>query len=279
MFAVGLTVGIATGVQGQIEVGAQGSTLQTFDSAPPTNAWSTLFTFGTSAGYSGSNAAMAMDSGVQRFAASNINEALPTTTASTGGNLRARWNSVGRCLQTQVDGGIDAVMLLGTLTNISPAPILGFELYFDFAIPGAPGPEDIPGHRLYFNVSGAASNWFPIGTIAVAGPQVMSINLSNTAWAAGSAMYLLFMDDNAVTNPEGSYQIDNLVIANVVVPQLHISRGVSTGEISISWTNGVQLQETMILNGTNTIWTNVPGNPNPYTFSPTGVAKYFSLRP
>ena len=53
----------------------------------------------------------------------------------------------------------------------------------------------------------------------------------------------------------------------VAVPQLTIVRNPATGQVTISWTNGGILQQATTLLNNGTGWTDVPGNPNPHTFT------------
>ena len=264
----------------QIPVGVGGGYLDTFDTIPSIGNWSTRGIGATSADYSGTNAEAALDAAVQNFPASSFNFAVSNSLANPANSgTNATWSSSGHYLQTRVGGGIGAVTLMATLTNRSGFAITALKVRYDFAIAVAPGQEDIQGHRIYYNLSGNAGEWIPIGTVSSAGPQILALDFSPARWSAGTAMYLLFVDDNAVVNPEGAYQIDNFIITDVTVPRLEISRSLTSNELSIAWRGGGILQETTNLSGTNIQWTAVPGNPNPYTFTPAGAPRFFILRP
>ena len=63
-------------------------------------------------------------------------------------------------------------------------------------------------------------------------------------------------------------------------PRLNISRNTANGQITVSWTGAGTLYQTTALLPTGTAWTAVPGNPNPYVFTPGAgnETRFFSLR-
>jgi hypothetical protein len=62
-------------------------------------------------------------------------------------------------------------------------------------------------------------------------------------------------------------------------PQLRITRDTTTGQITVSWSGAGVLQQTGAIQDSGTSWTDVPGNPNPYIFTPGAGAetRFFSL--
>jgi hypothetical protein len=64
-------------------------------------------------------------------------------------------------------------------------------------------------------------------------------------------------------------------------PTLHVTRNEITGAVTVSWSGSGTLQSTLSLQTAGTIWTPVPGNPNPFTFTPLPgqPVKFFSLAP
>ena len=63
-------------------------------------------------------------------------------------------------------------------------------------------------------------------------------------------------------------------------PRINISRNPMTGEITVSWAGAGILQETTNVQNSGTVFTDVPGNPNPYVFTPPPGAdqRFFALR-
>jgi hypothetical protein len=72
--------------------------------------------------------------------------------------------------------------------------------------------EEIPGHGVYYSLSGAAGSWIRIPGISgdgTTGIKSATVDLSATPWANGSLLYLFFADDNAQISPDTGYRIDD----------------------------------------------------------------------
>ena len=79
-------------------------------------------------------------------------------------------------------------------------------------------PEITQGHRVYYNLGGAAGNWVSLGDRGAnyLTNQSITITVSNLSWLGGTTNYLLFVDVNNQTNNDAINQIDNFAITNVV---------------------------------------------------------------
>ncbi|HUP82202.1 MAG TPA: hypothetical protein VM260_26855 [Pirellula sp.] len=81
---------------------------------------------------------------------------------------------------------------------------------------GRTGPEELPGHRVYWSLSGNVNTWNPIGNFGTVG--TVNFNVPFGTWAAGTDAYVLWLDDNAATNPDGLYTLDNVAFTAVPEP-------------------------------------------------------------
>ena len=101
---------------------------------------------------------------------------------------------------------------MATLTNSTGSAVSTLNVTYDLATGVTPLHEEVPGHRLYYSISGAAGSWVAVGNYSVVGPQNIPVDLSASPWPDATQMYLLFADDNATSNPDGAYQIDNFKV-------------------------------------------------------------------
>lgn len=53
--------------------------------------------------------------------------------------------------------------------------------------------EELPGHRLYYSLSGAAGSWQAIGNQASVGRVSLSVELAGP-WLQGASLYLLWAE-------------------------------------------------------------------------------------
>jgi hypothetical protein len=92
---------------------------------------------------------------------------------------------------------------------------------------------------------------------------------------------------NALTSSDIAWAMQLEAIVSSFVPDLgpslHMSRNAPNGTVTLTWLGGAcggVLRQTTNLLSANTVWTDVPGNPNgSYTFTPTpGTQRFFSLR-
>jgi len=154
---------------------------------------------------------------VANTVASAIVTALPNAaTQPPTTDALARHSTSYFALQTRPTGN-DYLLLMMTMQNNASADITSFQLTYDFGVPGASTTETSPGHRVFFSVTGAAGSWQPVPALSglnVATPGA-NATISGISWPAGANAYVIWADDNAATNPDGGYTIDNLSISSV----------------------------------------------------------------
>jgi hypothetical protein len=156
-----------------------------------------------------------LDVAVQMVAAGDVTNAVTSNAGNPPGTASAAtWSSTGLYLQTRL-GAFGAGLLMVTLSNAAPMAIWSFDVGYDLTVPVTPFGEEVPGHRIYYSDSGVPNSWVLITNISTAGTHTSTPGFPGH-WQPGSVMYLLFADDNATTNPDGAYQIDNFRVTNVV---------------------------------------------------------------
>jgi hypothetical protein len=112
-----------------------------------------------------------------------------------------------------------------------------------------------------------------------------TITLTNlSGLVSGQNLLAIELHQNSATSSDAVLSVQ--LVAEVeqfsgggTTPRLNITRDGITGEITIRWSGSGTLQETADLQSPTAQWTAVPGNPNPYVFTPTGDRRFFSLRP
>lgn len=193
-----------------ISIGPGGSGWLTFDAAPVAADWTTQ-----SIGGEGGNAIIfneaTFDAQVQLLAASDVNRALASTAVvPPAQNNYARWNSAGRYLQTRI-GNNTFTALMATLQNDTGISLSFLTVSCDVG-GGLFIPEEVPGYRVYFSLTGVPGTWenIPELTTTVTGAFTATLNLGS--WAPGSSLYLLWADDNSTAGSDGYYTIDNVEI-------------------------------------------------------------------
>ena len=158
-----------------------------------------------------------MDAAVETRPASGINVAIASDPGDPPGTFAtARWSSTGHYLQTRPTGN-GALLLMATLRNNTGGDVVSMNVNYDLSLRNTPGGEEVtPGHRVYYNLSGSANSWVPVGDFGTVGPVSIPLDFSATPWTGNTSMYLLFVDHNAATNPDGAYGIDNFAVSDVV---------------------------------------------------------------
>jgi hypothetical protein len=242
-----LAVGCDFGARAAISVGPGGSGTLTFNALPAASEWSTLVNGGTSADITD---AAGLDTAVQTNVASAITTLLVTTAttapAISSANV-ARWNSTAQAVQT-VPTGVGYVSLMATLQNDTGANQTALTFSYDLtenhstagAIPTVVV-EEVPGHRVYFSLTGVAGSWQvvpEVSSIGTSGTLVGTANLGS--WPNGSPLYLLWADDNAAAdrnntnNEEGGYLIDNVTFKAGVITSVVPVGPAGSGTLSFS---------------------------------------------
>jgi hypothetical protein len=192
----------------------------TFDTLPAVADWSTLSLAGDA---NTATDAAGLDAAVQQnVTAANVNNVLlQSATQPPSQNTIARHNTAGLWLQTRPTGN-GYLVLMATLQNDSGQTICALTMSYDWAQRNpVPVNESVPGHRVYWSLTGAPGTWVLI-------PECSNFTVSDTAssltatlqvgaWTPGSTMYVLWADDNgpgSTDNPqEGAYTIDNVAFS------------------------------------------------------------------
>lgn len=211
LLAVGVALVAATDrADAQIRVGLAGSTNEPFTTVPPVANWSTRSIPGASADFNSTPPGAgitALDAAVQTNTAALINAAVPSVAVDPPATAATAQHSTSGYLQTRPTGNA-ATLLMAKLTNTSGLNLSNLTIRYTLTVPVPAAAEESPGQRVYYSLSGLANSWVALGNFGTAGTQNLAISFS-TAWTNGRAMYLLFADDNSVTNADGVYQIDN----------------------------------------------------------------------
>ena len=234
--ALGVMAAWSISTNAQISVGLSGAPVDNFGTLPGIGSWSTKTLPG--AGTAPETIA-AMDQFVNGTtnAASTINTVVTSNTGNPPGTLAtATWSSAGFYLQTRPTGNA-ATLLMATLTNNSGSQIYSFTMNYVYqqrlTITGL-ARETIPGHRVYYSVSGAAGSWIPLGNFGQSNPpstdQNISIpvDLSGSPWPANTAMFLLFSDDNSNANADWANGLDSFAITSVATTILPTSIAITS---------------------------------------------------
>jgi hypothetical protein len=180
---------------------------QNFGSRPAATEWSTR-----SAPTDDTSTWVTLDARVNTNYANTITaQVLNASGNPPGANGSAAWTSGGsRYLQTRPTAN-GHTLLMATLRNDTIGTASNLNLVYTLTEGGDANPEEVPGHRVYWSLSGNAGGWTPIEAIdGLAGWKTASISLPG--WAAGSMMYLLWADDNGDGTTDRGYQIDNLAL-------------------------------------------------------------------
>ena len=200
-----------------------GSVTETFSVLPPANNWSTTTgLFGSNAANITSDATADALVGTPAAPSGTVTNALLNAqlTSIAGSTIvtgnQSRYYDAGFIGTTPT--GVDATLTMVTLTNGTGVNLSTFNITYDLASQNAATQveTEIPGHRVYFSLTGNANSWNPIGDFGTLGS--VSVNAAVGSWAAGTNAYVLWLDDNSVTNPDALYSIDNVRFTAVPEP-------------------------------------------------------------
>ena len=206
-------------IHAAISVGSGGSGTITFATAPAVGDWSTRSVPGVAGDITGTSA---MDASVQTNAASGINTALASATSyAASGN--AVWNSADQRLYTRPTGDA-ATLLMATLRNDTGSAQNLLSVSYDLGV-SAPNTEQVPGHRVYWSLTGAANSWTPVGGFGTTdiGTNTVSFAVSVGTWTSGALLYLLWADDNGSATPDTIYTIDNVTFQSRVQASVELT--------------------------------------------------------
>ncbi len=242
-----IAVGCTLSAQAAISVGPGGSGTLTFNALPVVGDWSTLTNTGVSADIID---AAGLDAAVQTNVASAINMSLGstmTTDPAISSSGIARWNSALLAVQT-VPTGVGYVSLMATLQNNTggnqTALTFSYNLTENNSTVGANPTvvvEEVPGHRVYFSLTGAAGSWQVVPEVSSIGTSGTRVGTANVgSWPNGGLLYLLWADDNGsadrnnTNNEEGGYLIDNVTFKAGVISGVIPVGPSGSGTISFS---------------------------------------------
>jgi hypothetical protein len=224
-FFLALFALVAATTSAQIPVTPAGSGLLMFDSAPSAGSWATK-SLGSTASAPESNATLDQFVNGSTNAAGTINQPV----ASNAGDppaaaALAMWSGGGGDGYVITRPTLNSVtLLMAVFTNATATNLHGFQVRYTYTqklSTSTVGNEVVKGHRVYFNRTGAAGAWTPLGnfgnsfTTNLAQNIGIDIDLGGTPWSGGTLFYLLFADDNSNVNNDGANAIDNFAI---VVP-------------------------------------------------------------
>ncbi len=208
--------------------------LQTFDARPPATSWATA---ALGAGPSTYSTAAQLDAAVQNLTASSITRQLATALSSRDANSLVRWNSTLHDVQIR-PANIAYQVLLATLVNNTGTNIASVTITYTLSASTGSNTvigEEVPGQMVFWSLTGASNSWTLIPELStnapVAGTSKVMVGICNVgSWTNGSPLYLLWADDNAAANQDGSgteegaYIIDNfLAMPGGTIPPLGIS--------------------------------------------------------
>jgi hypothetical protein len=217
IFSLGLALlGANHRAAGQLLVQPSGLPAQTFDAAPAASEWATL-SIGPRVGGGVITSGTAMDTAIQTNTAAGINVTLHTNaTAAPLPTGFAQWNSISHNLQTKADTNW-YVLLKATLRNNTGSNIVSVTISYDLATAAGTVTEQVPGHRVYYSLTGATGTWVRVpGFDSASGTDnsLKTATLNLGFWAPNAPLYLFWADPNAsgANNTEGGYSIDNFAV-------------------------------------------------------------------
>jgi hypothetical protein len=115
---------------------------------------------------------------------------------------------------------VDYLLLLAHLQNTTGGPINAVNVAYDYSAASGVGTEDVKGLRAYWSITGSPGTWTMIPELSVDTaatydvPQPLSVSITLPAPLANNGtMFLLWADQNSVTNPDASYHIKNFSAA------------------------------------------------------------------
>jgi outer membrane protein assembly factor BamB len=200
---------------GSIRLGLDGHT-ESFNSNPPPRCWST-YSVPRSAPADGKIATCHLR--MASIAAEDITGTLGTK-AAAGPDANAYWNSGLQRVVTQPTGG-ECTLLMATLLNQAEGTVDSLAVSYTMAdtVPGVK--EAIKGHLVYYSLTGASDSWIYAGSNVMAklpGTNTVSFTLTSLSWQPGANLYIVWMDDNGASNPDGDFSIDDITFTPTVPP-------------------------------------------------------------
>ncbi len=297
--AASLLAGLLT-ANGQIVLSGVGVPIvETFTALPAATNWSVGAAFGTSSATITADPTTAdnrVNGGVTL--ANTATQLASVTGALAGTNALFRYFTDGYVGSDPT--GVDASILMARMTNNTGSSIVTLNLGWDLTLlnNSVATPEELPGHRLYFSLNG--TSWTGIGNFGFAGVAggaatrtvAQSASITVGSWATGTPAYLVWLDDNGVTNPDGLYTIDNVSFTGTgALRQLtynlsHTAGGAPNGSLALSagnfWLNAGN--PASLLSGDDAIFSqagtatiDVPANINVATLRATAASGTYTI--
>lgn len=133
---------------------------------------------------------------------------LPPSTSGSG----FRYNSQGKYIQSRTTGTA-GVILKASLKNDTGNTMSVISIMYDFAIQTpAPIVSDLPGHVVYWSLTGAPGSWMRIPELSDGdeSPGRRTAIIPIGSWPPDGSMYVIWVDDNADLITDPSYTIDNV---------------------------------------------------------------------
>ena len=240
-----------------------------FSTQPTAAQWSFLSVAGANSDIT--NVA-GLDTAVEVLSAASItNQVVADTNNPPNDSASAVWSSTGKYLQTRPTGN-KFIALMATLTNNTGADISSWVLGYTFTQLAAVT-EEIPGHRVYFSLTGATNSWTNVVGLSSASGGLLATNI-NATWSNHTVLYLLWADDNGSGSPDTANQIDNVFVSAGMPPAIvtqplntlvcpgstaTFTVGVSGSlPLKYQWRKITALSTNNIANATNTLLT-LPG--------------------
>lgn len=159
----------------------------------------------------------ALDAAVVMTDASTVTTALGSSaTVPPSANAVFRHNTTLLLLQSHPTGNNYNLMLM-KMVNAAGGTITSFTLRYDFGVANTPAAELVPGHRVFFSVTGAPGSWQFLPSLSglSANAPGVSAAITGISWPAGANAYILWADDNSLPNLDQANTIDNLAITGV----------------------------------------------------------------
>jgi len=227
LVAVAAAVMSACGVTSHAAISVPlAGTTETFDVQPPAINWSTLSIPGATAD---ANTDAGLDAKVVTIAPTSIVNQLASLTGTPAIVAEAKYFSDAKNVATPPTGNF-ANALMATLTNGAGGPATGLSLNYDLGLVNnnVTTADEIPGHRIYYNLTGNATDWKGVadkgfnGNVTTPPPavQAQSVNMTfaGGTWLPNTTLYVLFLDDNGA-NPDGLFTLDNIKFTPTGVPE------------------------------------------------------------
>jgi len=201
-------------------------TTESFATQPAAVNWSTFSIPGATAD---SNTDAGSDAKIITIAPTSVANQLAPLTGTPVIVQEAKYYSDAQNVGTAPTGNFGN-LLMATLTNGAGGAATGLNVKYDLGLANANVTtlDEIPGHRLYYNLTGLAADWKAVvdkgfnGNVTTppASPQSQTVNMTfaGGTWASGAPLYVAWFDDNGA-NPDGLYTLDNINFIPTGVPE------------------------------------------------------------